>query len=146
MNDYDDNYSTCAETSASFRIKHISLDPATITEVLGLTPSWGGKKGETWDGLSRPARFGLWAIDSANNVQSRDLRRHLDWILEHLKGKEIAITNLRSQGHIMDVFCNWARLGGTGGPTISPQNMLGLSNLGLELAFEFWVVDEEVEQ
>lgn len=133
MDNYDDDYSTCAETSASFRIKLSSLDPEIVTGLLGLKQSWGGKKGDIWQGISQPARFGMWALDSANNVKSRDLRRHLDWLLTQLDGKEDAIAQLQDEGYTMDVFCNWARLGGTGGPTLSPSNMGGLSKLNLEI-------------
>ena len=146
MIDYDDNYSTCSKTSADFRIKHDLLDPNYISQLLGLSPSWGGMKGDVWTGISRPSRFGIWALSTEGNVVSRDLRRHIDWLVGQLEGKESALALLKEQDYSMDVFCNWIRLGGTGGPTLSPRNMGGLAVLGLELAFEFWSINEQEDE
>lgn len=140
---YDDNYSTCKETSAAFRIAHPLLDPDTISAQLQLVPSWAWRKGELKEPRGRPARIGMWALDTNGSVQSRDLRRHLDWLINHLHDKLDVLEQFRLSGYEMDIFCLWVRLGGTGGPTLSPHNMFGLANLHLPIGFEFWSVNDE---
>jgi hypothetical protein len=143
---YNDAYATCKETSAALRIAHPALDPEAISAQLHLTPSWAWRKGEPKEPRQRPARIGMWALDTDGVVASRDLRRHLDWLLDHLHDKGAILDQLRQQGYAIDVFSTWVRLGGTGGPTLSPRNMRGLADLSLELQFEFWAVDEDEDE
>jgi uncharacterized protein DUF4279 len=144
-NDYDDNYSTCKETSAAFRIIHPALDPDTISQQLGLRPSWAWRKGQPRGRRNIPSRSGIWGLDTEGVLTSRDLRRHLDWLLDQLEPKAEVLEELRGQGYAMDIFCLWCRLGGTGGPILSARNMARLAALNLTLGFEFWAVDEDEE-
>jgi hypothetical protein len=141
--EYDDNYSTCKETSAVFRIVHDMLQPPDITAQINLTPTRAWRKGEPAEWRGRPARTGMWMLDTEGTVLSRDLRRHLDWLITQLQDKHIQLDELRQQGYSMDVFCHWVQLGGTGGPTLSVRNMQGLAALSLELGFEFWSENED---
>jgi hypothetical protein len=142
-NDYDDNYSTCKETSAAFRIIHPALDPDAISQQLGLRSSWAWRKGQPRGRHNIPSRSGIWGLDTAGVLTSRDLRRHLDWLLDQLEPKAEVLQELRGQGYAMDVFCLWCRLGGTGGPMRSPRNMTRLAALNVTIGFEFWAVDED---
>ncbi len=142
---YDDNYGTCKYTTVALCIIHPALEPEVITQLLRISPSWAWRKGEPREWKGRPARTGMWVLSSENNVFSRDVRRHLDWLITELRDCRIALTKLAHDGYTVDVFCHWVQLGGTGGPTLSPTNMRGLADLGLELGFEFWSEDEEDE-
>lgn len=146
VDEYDDTYATCKETSALLRIAHPALDPATLSEQLQLTPARAWRKGEPKEPKHRPARIGMWILDTYGVVASRDLRRHLDWLLDHLHDKGAILDQLRQQEYAIDVFSTWVRLGGTGGPMLSPRNMRGLADLSLELQFEFWAVDEDEDE
>jgi Domain of unknown function (DUF4279) len=141
--EYDDNYTTCRETSASLRVMHLELDPDYVSRQLGIAPSWSRKKGEMPKTSKRAARIGIWALDTENIVKSRDLRRHIDWIIDQVSEKQLVFDELRRQDYKMDVFCLWIRSGGTGGPTLSSRNMRGLGALDLEMGFEFWDTEEE---
>jgi hypothetical protein len=145
-NAYDDSYGTCQQTSAAFRIWHVDLHPAHISQQLGLLPSWsyqcGAPRSSPNGRLLLPYKFGIWGFATEGKVQSRDLRRHLDWLLDHLAPAAVLLHQWQSEGYRTDVFCNWVRLGGTGGPTLSPRNMVRLAQLNLELGFEWWSVDE----
>ena len=94
----------------------------------------------------RPARTGMWVLSSDGTIQSRDLRRHLDWLIATLQGRYIALQQLKEHHYSVDGICHWVQLGGTGGPTLSPANMRGLADLDLELGFEFWSEDEDEEE
>jgi hypothetical protein len=144
--EYDDDYSTCRETSAALRIMHLELEPDYISQQLEMVPSWSRKKGEISDTSKRAARIGIWALDTEGIVKSRDLRRHIDWIIEQVSEKKPVLDELRRQAYRMDVFCLWVRSGGTGGPILSPHNMRGLGVLDLEIGFEFWDIENEDDQ
>ena len=143
---YDDDYGTCKETSASFRITHPSLDPVVISHKLGLTPSWSWSKGTPRGSRQIPTRSGIWGFDTNGILTSRDVRRHLDWLLDHLEPHAATLAALQAEGYQMDVFCLWCRDGGTGGPMLSPRNMARLAALDLTIGFEFWSVDEDDDE
>ena len=44
---YDDGYATCERTLATLRVYGDDLDPAVLTERLGIAPTSSQKKGET---------------------------------------------------------------------------------------------------
>jgi len=136
--EYKDDFNTCKETFVTFRIIHEALNPEEITGKFQLAPSDSWRKGEPKEWKGRAARTGMWVLSTENRVLSRDLRRHLDWIIEHVQDKSLVLDDLRTQGYHIDVFCHWVQLGGTGGPILSPRNMEGMSRLSLEISFEFW--------
>lgn len=140
---YDDTYGTCKYTSVLLHISHPSLQPDNISQQLHLQPSWAWQKGEPREIKGRPARTGMWVLSSETAVQSRDVRRHIDWLIAQLQGRKRVLQNLTKAGYDVSVFCHWVQLGGTGGPTLSPMNMRGLAALDLELGFEFWSEDDD---
>jgi hypothetical protein len=99
LDTYDDNYGTCKETSAVLRIAHPSLDPDIISAQLLLMPSWAWRMGELKEPRERPARTGMWALDTNGVVHSRDLRRHLDWLIDHLHNKGDILDQLRNRSY-----------------------------------------------
>jgi hypothetical protein len=139
--DYDDDYATCARTYAGLDISHDDLDPDRITGLLGLQPTWTQVKGRT---LIRPGGkkftppIGLWCLSTKGVVDSRDVRRHLDWILDRLVGKDDALDRLSAEGHRKVVNCYWASAQGHGGPMVPAVMMRRLGELELELWFDFY--------
>jgi len=140
--EYEDDYATCSRTQASLRIIHDDLDPEEITRQLGTQPSWSWRKGEPRGKGKRPSHIGIWGLSTEKYVESRDLRRHLDWLISQMSGKEETFAQLRARGYRLDVFCLWQSRG-QGGPTISPKNMRGLGALGLELGIDIYWDDNE---
>lgn len=69
-------------------------------------------------------------------MQSRDVRRHLDWILERLLPAKDKLQALKAEGVEAAVSCYWLSVYGHGGPTLSPQQMRGLVEFGLECWFD----------
>jgi hypothetical protein len=66
------------------------------------------------------------------------MRRHVDWILVQLEGKDDALKGLQADGHLMDVFCFWISATGQGGPTLSPAIMRRLGELEIEIGFDIY--------
>ncbi len=108
--DYNDAYPSCAKTHAGLRIYHDDLDPDRITRLLTIEPSHVQVRGRVYTGnygreFTPP--IGGWFLSTDGVVASKDLRRHVDWILEKLIGKDETLRNLQVEGNRMDIFCFW---------------------------------------
>ncbi len=134
---YDDNYATCSRTYATLIIKY--LDPSTITARLEIEPSESQIKGELIRPFStRIAPMDGWFLCTKGRVESRDSRRHIDWLLDRIDGKAGEILRLQAEGCEMVVSCYWVSSCGQGGPTISPVQMRRLGELNIELCFDIY--------
>jgi Domain of unknown function (DUF4279) len=144
---YDDDYGTCAKTYAALLIYPVRTDPETITERLGIEPShWQRKGGPIAGSLRRPPRIAeidLWSLSTEGHVESRDSRRHIDWLLDRIEGKAAELRSLQDEGGRICVSCFWLSLSGQGGPTISPGQMRRLGALNIELWFDVYFVGED---
>lgn len=135
---YDDDYPTCTETFAWFRVMRDDLSPDSVTALLGIEPTHTQVRGELPRPSSKhPFRSGGWFLESRSFVQSRDSRRHLDWLLNQLRDKANATAELAAQGCQMDICIYWVSVG-QGGPTLSPAQMAQLGELGVELWFDIY--------
>ncbi len=137
---YNDDYPTCERTYAALLIYPEVLNPAVITERLGIDPTRMSVKGvdqPTPSGQVRPAPKSLWALSSEDEVVSLDVRRHLDWLIDRLMPAKAALLELQLvPGTRMGVNCIWWSAHATGGPTLWPEQMAALAELGLECSFD----------
>ena len=134
------DYPTCARTFATLRIYPERLTPAEVTSRLGIEPSRSQQKGDPLTKSKQPvfARMHGWFLTSEGAVESRDVRRHLDWLLEQLGPRADAVRSLQADGCSMDISCYWLSFSGHGGPSVSPGQMRELARLGLELWFDVY--------
>ena len=140
---YNDNYPTCELTNASLLIYCESVDPKEITLRLGVAPtkSWrrGEHRGTGRRGVPMVAGTTGWILSSEGSVVSRDLRRHIDWLVDKLSGSVAALRSLQGlEGAQMRVNCVWWSASGQGGPTISPEEMCRLAEMNLEVSFDIY--------
>ena len=144
---YDDDYATCERTLAALRIYADNLDPDMVTDCLGIRPTSSQRKGEIKTnsrGKQRTIKIGAWFLSSEDRVQSKDLRRHLDWLLALVLPRAEAVRSLQTiDGVTMNVNCIWWSARGGGGPTLWPEQMRGLADLNLECSFDVSFYDEE---
>jgi hypothetical protein len=137
---YDDQYPTCNATYATLCIYGDDLDPNAVTSLFGIEPSQTQRKGEQLKkGVVR--RKG-WFLSTENTVVSRDVRRHVHWLIETFSSKEEAFHQLRSQSYETVVSCYWMSASGHGGPMLSPKLMRSLSDLGVEIRFDIYFCRE----
>ena len=138
---YDDKSLSCERTCAELLIYPGDMTPDEVTQTLGISPSMTGLKrpGQTSNysskvGMPKP---NFWGLSSEENVESKDLRRHLDWLLDLLDTAKEGLKIVRRRDDCkMYVQCIWwAGLGG--GPILWPEHMRRLSALDLEVAFSF---------
>jgi hypothetical protein len=135
----DSDYPTCERTYATLRVYPDLLDPADVTARLGIEPSDWQRRGEARKPGSRPAKLHGWFLTSDGAVESRDVRRHLDWLLARISPKTDAILALQTGGCSMDVSCFWVSRSGHGGPSVRPAQMREFARLNLELWFDVYL-------
>lgn len=137
---YDDAYGSCERTYAELRIYSGSMDPDAISGRLGITPTSVQRKGERKTnslGRSREVPLNGWFFSSEGKTASRDLRRHLDWILDRVEPTKDQLAEIQSRvGVTMLINCVWWSAMGMGGPTLWPEQMRRIANLNLECSFE----------
>jgi hypothetical protein len=140
---YDDEYATCVLTFAWLRVMSEHLQPAAVSALLGIEPTHSQTRGDLPNPTStRPRKYGGWFLESKGAVQSRDSRRHLDWLLNQLQGKEEAIAKLKTDGNLVDLCIRWDSVG-HGGPALTPKQMAQLGALDVELWFDIYFAGED---
>jgi len=143
---YDDQYSTCDTTYATLRIFHEDLMPTEIDKLLGVQSTSSHKRGDIISpkhpnkGLRKQ---GGWFLESEGHVDSKDSRRHIDWLLDQVESKATTLQKLRSQGFKIDIDCYWTSANGHGGPTISPEQSKRLAGLEIELWFDVYFMGDD---
>jgi hypothetical protein len=106
--EYDDEYSTCVYTHAWLRVMGEELQPESVTLLFGIEPTRTQVRGGLPKPTSKhPYKCGGWFLETAGEVQSRDSRRHLDWLLAQLQGKATAVAKLQEQGYLVDLCIRW---------------------------------------
>jgi hypothetical protein len=134
------DYPTCERTCAELRIYPDGISVEDVSTALRLTPTRACNAGDAISGRSgreRKAPRSMWYLSSEDNVESMDLRVHLDWILDRLESKGEYLEKLSYCGTTkIYLTCIWWSASGHGGPTLWPEQMRRIANLGLELGFE----------
>ncbi|WP_159452347.1 DUF4279 domain-containing protein [Singulisphaera sp. GP187] len=137
----DDDYPTCARTYATLLIYPNAVDPAMVTERLGIEPSSWQRRGEVIPRTNRPpkvAELSGWFLTSKSQVESKDSRRHVAWLLDQIASKSAVIRSLQETGCTMAISCYWLSKDGHGGPTMPPSQMKTLGELNIELWFDIY--------
>jgi hypothetical protein len=136
LSEYNDDYPTCSCTYVTLRIYPGVLSPDEITLRLNLEPSSTQRPEVRGPGVKDLPS--AWFLRSEGVVDSRDVRRHLDWLLKQIADKRSAFTALRTAGVRIDVSCYWMSASGHGGPTLSPTQMSALAALDLDVGFDVY--------
>jgi hypothetical protein len=118
-----------------------------VTSHLGIEPTKSQKKGEvkrSSRGFERTIKKGGWFLSSEDHVDSKDIRRHLDWLLARLLPVKDQLLSLQAtEGIIMSVNCIWWSAFAEGGPTLWPEQMRLLADLNLECGFDIAFFGED---
>lgn len=144
MADYDDDYPTCEETFATLRLFHDQDHPEAVTKLLGIEPTKSQRAGDRRPKSRTIIRASGWFLRSDGYVTSRDVRRHIDWILDKLGPLDAQFQAVRDSGWSADVVCYWVGIG-QGGPMLDPHQMERLASLGLRCGFDIHFGGEKQE-
>jgi hypothetical protein len=138
---YDDEDANCDETRSSLLVYSGLTSPHEVTRRLGIEPSAlriAGQVVVNSLGRSRTTPLNCWFLKSESSVVSKDLRRHVDWLLRVLTPVGPALAELQATpGVTMTVRCVWWSRAGRGGPALSAEQMAALAALNLECSFDF---------
>ena len=134
---YRDDYPTCKVTHATLRIYGEHLQPDDLSALLNLTPSKCQKKGQITPATSIAA-VGGWFLSSEGQVASRDVQRHIVWILDQINDRQALLKDLQAEGYEMDIFCFWVSAHGHGGPELSHEIMQRLGSMRLKVSFDIY--------
>ncbi len=137
---YSDDYPSCAGTDARLAISCDDFDADEISTRLGLAPTRLLKAGDVVAnriGRCLAVETSTWFLSSEGEVESRDLRRHLDWLLDRIEPSADELRALQQVQRLeMRVDCVWWSEDGHGGPTLSPIQMARLAALGLDCCLD----------
>ncbi|WP_165419254.1 DUF4279 domain-containing protein [Corallincola spongiicola] len=140
MHEIDDEYATCTGTYATLRITSKVLDPEQISTLIGFEPTRSFKKGEVRtqhpSAKSKTHAWSGWFYSTKELSHSRDCRRHLEVLLAGPLKDSSSLGQLRESGCETDVAVMYGYT--QGGPTISPQQMLGLAEAGVEVWWDLY--------
>jgi Domain of unknown function (DUF4279) len=132
---HEDDYSTCQSTYATFRVYTGKTPPERVTCTLGIEPT------ELYANSQDDAHVNGWMLSSKNQIDSRDVRQHIDWLLERLRGKQKLLHLLQAESGVsMDVFCYWNSAQGQGGPSLDAEQMRQLADLNLDISFDCYFI------
>ena len=63
-------------------------------------------------------------------IDSKDSRRHVDWLLDRVEIKADVISQLQQKGYSIRISCMWDSKHGHGGPTVSVEECERLAQIG----------------
>jgi len=133
---YNDDYATCFRTHATLRVFVRDLSHDAISRLLGCDPTSTKQAGDPI-GPQASRDLAGWFLDSAEHVESRDLRRHVDFVLDSVDLDELAAMTAE-RGAIADVFCFWESKSGHGGPELEPGQMSRFVRAGIGIGIDVY--------
>lgn len=152
--EYADDYGTCKRCSVSLVLYHESSEPAVVSGILGLAPHHiysaeprrvdrrSSNTSDVVDAVTA-AKPSCWVLSSDGVIESRDVRRHLDWLLSLAGTRGDALRQLRAVGWRASVTVFWVSATGHGGPVLEPYELAALGELGLPIWFDIYFTDRE---
>jgi len=145
---YNRDYGTCRRTCVVFSVLCGSMLVTEATNFLGIQPTDVAEKGKVVaNSRGRIAPLNIWFIRSEGQVDSLDLRHHLDWLLDKIEPAASGIHQLqRLDGIVTRIMCIWESSVGHGGPTLWPEQMQRIANLNLELGFDIYFFGDDEDE
>lgn len=137
MTPYDDDFPTCRKTFSTLRIFSDTLQPEFISTTLGITPTDKFVKGDLHGNGRFSRKFNGWLLSSEHAIDSKDSRKHVNWLVSVVANRETELKTLREMGAEIDISCLWIS-SGQGGPIMSPLQMKELCRLELEIWWDIY--------
>ena len=135
---YNDLYPTCSRTWATLCIfLPDTISPDTLTENLGVQPSKTHVKGEVYNGKVRKWP-NAWFLEFTGKVESKEVRRHIDWLLEKVEHKSEILHQLQADGAEIHLSCFWGSAVGHGGPMLDPKLLKRIALLNIGITFDIY--------
>lgn len=131
------NFPSCSRTYATLCIYHASADPQEVTAILKIKPDSSQKVGELIR-RGKKATVSGWFLGTKDVLKSKDVRAHIEGLLDKISKKKKELEKLRATGYEMRISCFWESASGNGGPILDHEFMKRLSEFPFELHFDIW--------
>lgn len=136
---YNDEYSTCSKTYVTLRIYFDKMNSEQLSEYLEINPTKFQNVGDkSKSSLTSNIEHNGWFLSSKDFINSKDFRRHIDYLTNLLIPNKSKLKKIISEGGKIDFSCYWKSKDGHGGPTISSEQFLKLAELEIELWFDIY--------
>jgi hypothetical protein len=132
---------TCLETFATLRIFSQSMDPETISSVLGIDATDSAAIDPKARARNR-REWHRWEWCSRDSVQGVDNLLHIRAVTRLLQGKKEKLDELRSSACGIDICCYFVS-SGQGGPELDVPTLRELTELELEIWWDVYFGKEE---
>ncbi|HEY9227641.1 MAG TPA: DUF4279 domain-containing protein [Gemmatimonadaceae bacterium] len=126
--------------SVALRVSGDTLDPDAITRLMGVTPKFAARKGETRLRGGRPVtqRSGIWTYAVANErAPEWQLDDAIVELLNHLPN-DLEMWQTLGRTHRVDVFCGLFMGSENQGADVQPQTLRLLADRGLTLELDIY--------
>jgi len=110
--------------------------------MLGVYPTESFAKGDKFGKKQLTRKSNGWFLSTAGIIDSKDCRRHIDWIISKLAPYGESLEKLRTMGAEVDLSCFWLS-SGQGGPVLSPLQMGELARLNLEIWWDIYLEQKD---
>ena len=132
------------EAWVTLHIRHRTLEPEAITELMGIEPDEVIRKGESLTGddcrFEVPADNHIWMLSSEEKVKAKYFKEqaHLNWVLNQISGHLPTLKYIQQSGGSTDVYLHsssWSRLAHL---ELEPETMMTLARYRLPLKMDFY--------
>ena len=91
-------------------------------------------------GMVAPASFWVLSTEDRKTLsRSKDMRFHVEWLLDKVEARKKKIHRMCASGYEMLLSCFWESTNANGGPILDTEFMRRLSEFPLELRFDVWL-------
>jgi len=140
----NDRWPSCEATHARLTVFTSQRRLAEVTALLDVAEATAAAEG---DFVRSPAggtyrcRSNQWWLESEGQVDSSDLRRHIEWVCQRVSRESLQRVRALEDVDVR-LRCGWYSKHGHGGPVISPEQSELLVRLDLELEFDFYFLPD----
>ena len=130
-------------TNAAVRVFYEHGSAAHVTRTLGIRPSMSHEADEPRSATNtRPWGAAMWSLDSPL-PDTEPLNAHLAALCAELGDKSQNLAALRAEGYDLDCFCFVEVLNGQGGVSITPELLMALGSLSIELDLDIYASNDD---
>lgn len=125
-----------------------NIDPYLVTNKLGINPTGGKRKSANKSlpaHISKMSSVYSWTLSSNKQVSSKDIRRHLDWLLDKISPVIGQLKELQQIPEVeMAIRCSWfSAEEDYGSLTLWPEQMVKMAEANLEFNLSILFYDDE---
>lgn len=137
---YNHRFPSCSRTYVTLAVYSKEIDLDRISTELGVPPTDTQLAGRAMSsiGPTRLAKCNGWFFSSQERSKSRDVRAHIDFVLDAVAPAISALRRLARTTCEVRLYCYWESAAGNGGPILDQRVISRLAQLPAEFHFDIW--------